>query len=104
MPGVLKGGACGAAGPASAPASGLEEAPADARRALAAGTQIKVAHSSRDPASRQPSTSLLIVQLATAASVRACRTRSATPTIEPPTGSQGFGACEEGRFAKGGTH
>ena len=45
-----QGGAYGAAGPASAPASGLGEAPAVARRAtLAHGTQINSAHSAGTP-------------------------------------------------------
>ena len=39
-----QGGACGAAGPALAPASGLREAPAVARRATPLGQQIKAAH------------------------------------------------------------
>ena len=39
-----QGGAYGAAGPASAPASGLREAPAGARRATPLGQQIKAAH------------------------------------------------------------
>ena len=47
-----QGGACGAAGPALAPASGLGEAPAVARRAASAGTQIQKAHAARGPVQR----------------------------------------------------
>ena len=52
-----QGGAYGAAGPASAPASGLREAPAGARRATPLGQQIKAAHPVGRPYSGQPPSS-----------------------------------------------
>jgi len=52
-----QGGACGAAGPALAPASGLREAPAGARRATPLGQQIKAAHPVGRPYSGQPPSS-----------------------------------------------
>jgi hypothetical protein len=54
-----QGGACGAAGPASAPASGLGEAgrrtPGQTRR----GPQIKMALTTRRPVAAQPSSSAI---------------------------------------------
>jgi len=103
-----QGGACGAAGPALAPASGLREAPAVARRATPLGQQIKAAHlrAGHTADSRLPRRTS--VQLAVAASRAAplgpSPRRSALADPGPGAHSQGSAPIEEDGSRAGQAH